>query len=141
MKTYDSSQVNVNIGPISISSGRAKGPFVRIANEANDFEDECGADGETVRWAMRDDRATITLILMNSSESNQALSALRTADKLAANGAGIVPLFIQDGNGDTIYEAKDCWIQKAPDAEFGQEPGTREWTLRCAGLVRNDSGS
>jgi len=140
MKVYDSSKVSVTLGPISVSSGRAKGPFVKISNEADDYSDDAGADGEVVRWANKDDRATVTLILMASSESNQALSALRIADKIAPNGAGIVPIMIKDGNGDSLFTAKDCWIAKAPDAEYGQEPGTREWKLRCANLIRNDAG-
>lgn len=140
MKAYDSSEVTVTVGPIEVNSGREKGTFVRIENESDDYGDEVGADEEVVRWKTNDQRATITLILMASSSSNQAFSALRTADFLAPNGAGIVPLYIKDNNGASIYAAKDCWIQKPPTVEYGQEPGTREWVFRVAKLKRNDAG-
>lgn len=140
MKEYDSNQINIVIGAISIESGRAMGPFLRIENESEYFGDDIGADGEVVRFAKHDYRATATIIIMASSESNQALSALATADIVAPNGAGIVPFLVTDGNGDTVYEAKDCWVQKPPPVEYGQEPGTREWTIRLAHLIRNDAG-
>jgi len=141
MKPYDSNQVSLIIGPINVDSGRAKGPFVRVENVSDDFGDDVGADGEVVRFKTNDDRATVTVILMQSSATNQAFSALRNADKLAPNGAGVVPFMLKDNNSDTmLLEGKDCWIKKAPNVERGAEPGTVEWTFMVASVVRNEAG-
>jgi hypothetical protein len=141
MKVYDSSEVSVILGAINVDSGRAKGPFVRVEAESDDYGDDVGADGETVRWAIHDDRATVTLILMASSASNQALSALRLADKIAPNGAGIVPFLLKDNNSSTmLIEAEAGWIARVPNTERGQEPGQVEWKIRLANAKHNIAG-
>jgi hypothetical protein len=137
---YDCRNVNIVVGGINIESGRNEGTFLRIENESDDYGDVRGASGEVTRYSLNDNRAKVTLTLMQASESNAALSALRTMDKLSKNGAGIVPFLVLDKNGTTMYEGEQCWIQKPPDAEYGVEPGTREWPIRVANLRRFEAG-
>lgn len=137
---YDCRNVNIIIGGINIESGRAEGAFLRIENDADDYGDVRGAAGEVTRYAINDDRANVTVIIMQASESNAALSALRVADKLTKNGAGIVPFLVTDMNGTSIYEGEAAWIKKPPDVEFANEPGTREWPIRVAELKRVEAG-
>ena len=137
-KVYDSANVNLIIAGVPISNGLADGEFLRIEQESDDFGDAVGTDGEVTRFRSRDRRATATVLLMNTSEHNQFLSALSSLDKLTPNGAGVVPFFAQIGA--SIYEATEAWIQKPPDVSFDREPTPREWTIRLANLLRNDSG-
>jgi len=140
-RTYDADQVSVLVGAILIDAGFADGEFVRIEQEADDFTDSVGTDGEVTRSKTKDGRATVTILLGQSSQSNQALSALSNLDRAAPNGAGIVPLMIRDRGGQSLYTATECWISKPPDVSFDREPTTREWTLRVADLIRNDGGN
>lgn len=137
---YDCRNILIAVGGINIESGRAEGTFLRIENESDDYGDVRGASGEVTRFAMNDDRANVTIILMQASESNAALSALRTADKLSKNGAGIVPFLVTDKNGTSLYEGDAVWIKKPPDVEYSIEPGTREWPIRVAELKRFEAG-
>ncbi len=141
VKVYDADQVKLTIAGFSIESGFADGEFLRVEQEADDFTDVAGTDGEVTRSKTNDRRATITVLLMQTSSGNQALSALSNVDREAPNGAGITPILIADKNGDTLYAASSCWIQKPPDAAFDREATSREWTLRVGDLKRFDAGT
>lgn len=141
LKVYDANEVTVNVAGLPIESGFDDGEFVRIEQEADDFIDKVGTDGEVTRSKTNDRRATITVILMQSSSGNELLSGLNNIDRLAGNGAGVGPLLIRDRQGTALYTAAECWISKPPDVSFDREPTAREWTLRCAALERFDGAN
>jgi len=140
-KVYDADQVKLTIGGFAIESGFADGEFLRIEQESEDFTDVAGTDGEVTRSKTNDRRATITVLLMQTSSGNQALSTLSNLDREAANGVGITPLLIADKNGDTLFTASSAWIQKPPDVSFDREATAREWEIRVGDLVRFDAGT
>lgn len=140
-KVYDADQVTVVLANIPIDSGYADGEFLRIEQDSNDFSDYVGTDGEVTRSKTNDRRATITLILAQSSTGNAILSALNNLDREASGGAGIGTMLIRDKQGTSIYTASKCWIAKPPNVTFGRETSTREWMLRVANLRRLDGGN
>ena len=89
-KVYDADQVKLTVAGFAIESGFADGEFLRVEQEADDFTDVAGTDGEVTRSKTNDRRATITVLLMQTSSGNQALSALSNVDREAPNGAGFV---------------------------------------------------
>lgn len=141
LKIYDSDQVSVSFSGIPINSGRPDGEFVRIEQASEDFKSKRGVDGQTTRSKTKDRSAKITLILMQSSDSNIILSAISNLDREANNGAGVGALLIRDIGGTSLYAAAECWIAKPPDVAFAGEAGPREWTLECAKLIRVDGGN
>ena len=140
-KTYNADEVDLIIAGVPIDAGFADGEFLRIEQESDDFGDVVGTDGEVTRFKTLDRRANVVVLLMQTSDSNQFLSALSNADRLLPNGGGIVPFLVLDTNGASLYEALELWVQKPPDVSFAREPGTREWNLRVARLERNDAGT
>lgn len=140
-KTYDAKEVSVIVGGIQIDSGFADGEFCRIEQETDDFDDVVGTDGEVTRSKTYDRRANVTILVMQSSKSNQALSALSNLDRTAPNGAGIVPVMVRDRNGDSLYESQHGWIKRPPDVSFDRTATPREWLIRCGQLERNDAGN
>lgn len=140
-KVYDANEVTVSIAGLPIESGYDDGEFCRIEQEADDFTDKAGTDGEVTRSKTNDRRATISVILMQSSAGNALLSGLNNIDRLAGNGAGVGPLLVRDRQGTSLYAAAECWISKPPDVSFDREPTAREWTLRCANLERFDGSN
>lgn len=140
-KVYDANEVSVIFGAIQLESGFADGEFVRIERETDAFSDVVGTLGEVTRSKTNDSRATITILLMQTSSGNQALSAQHNLDKLASNGAGIVPVMIRDRNGAAIHEGQNAWIAKAPDVSYDRAAGPREWRIRVANLESNDAGT
>lgn len=139
-KTYNSDEVTVILAGIPIMGGYADGEFLRIEEEADAFLDVVGTDGEVTRSKSRDGRATVTLILMQSADANDTLSALHTLDKNTPGGAGIGEMLVRDRGGRALYRGQ-CWIAKAPSVSFGREAGPREWKLRVPKLIRVDGGN
>ncbi len=105
-------------------------PGSRISVKFPDaFTKQVGSDGEVARSRSNDNTAQVTLTLMQSSFSNDALSAVHNADKAVPFGAGVGPLLIKDLNGTSLFTAPQAWITKAADSEYAQEVGSREWTI------------
>jgi hypothetical protein len=139
-RVYSSSQVKVSIAGIPITGGYADGEFLRIERETEAFSDVVGTDGEVTRNATKDDRATVTLILLQSAEANAVLSAFHNADKNAEGGAGVGRFLVEDLNGATLHEGAQCWIQAEPDASYDREVTPREWVVRVAKLINSFGG-
>ncbi len=141
LKVYDASEVSLVVASIPIDSGFADGDFVKIEQDSDDYGDKVGTDGEVTRFSTGDRRATVTVMLMQSSSSNAVLSALNNLDVNAKGGAGIGTFLLRDRQGTSLYNAAKCWIQKPPEVVFGREPGPREWKFRLANLKRLDGGN
>lgn len=141
LRVYDSDQVSISIAGLPVESGYADGEFLRIEQEADDFTDVVGTDGVVSRSKTFDRRATITILLMQTSDGNALLSGLSNLDREAPNGAGVGALLIRDRQGTSLYQADSAWIMKPPNVSFDREATSREWTLRCDNLRRLDGGN
>lgn len=139
-KQYDPKAVTIVVGTLPVS-GFADGTFLRIEQNADAFSLQVGSDGEACRTRSNDNSATITLTLMQSSLANDLLSDLHALDKSLPAGAGCVPLQVKDLSGRSMFIAQQCWIKKAPAAEFGREAGPREWTLETDSLIAYHGGN
>ena len=142
LKRYDAAQVTMVFMGILIDSGYADGEFLTIESDANDYDLVIGTDGQGGRSRSNNLSATIKLKLMQTSDGNTFLGALRTAGLLAANGADIGPLLIRDRvSGTCMWTAANCWIAKPPDVSLDNKITMREWTFQTEDLVRADTGS
>lgn len=141
MKVYDADQVSISVAGVPVEKGYADGEFLRVEQEADDFLDVVGTDGEVTRSKSNDRRATVTILLHQSAEANDLLSALSNLDRNTPNGAGVGPLLVRDRGGRAIYTAEKCWISRPPDVSFDRQATSREWTLRAADLIRTDGGN
>lgn len=131
VKQHDAKQVTVSIAGIACE-GYAKGDFITIEAAGDDWGDEQGAEGEIVRWATNETRATATLILMASSATNDRLSDLRQKDLDSPNGAGVGNFECRNGSGRSIGKCPAAWIMGLPKKTEGVEAGTVEWKFRLA---------
>lgn len=138
VKTYSPKKVSVVIGGFIIS-GYAEGSFVKVEYEDDAFTKVTGADGETSRTHSANISGTITLTLLQTSESNDVLSGLHIADRLSLQG--VVPVLIKDNNGTTFAGAPEAWIKKMPESEFAKEMGEREWVIDCGALLYTTGGN
>jgi len=136
-KTFDINKYIFTFGSIVVS-GLASGTFVDITFDAPFYVSSQGTDGEVCRVLRNKTMATITLTLMQSSATNDLLSAALEADR-----AGNIqePLVIKDLNGTTVAIATQCWIEQKPKVTFGDETQNREWTIKAANLVEFVGGN
>lgn len=141
-KVYNADEVTIAVGPVLVDAGFADGEFLRIEQESDDTEDVCGTNGEVAVSRTNDRRATATIILLQTSNSNDGLSVLSNLARSAPGMAGaIVSFLVRDRNGRTIYSAEKCWVQRAPDPSFDRTAQSREWAIRISHLVRFDGGN
>lgn len=137
---YSADEVTVVFASI-LMQGFAEDEAVTVEMESDDYEDVVGVDGFVAVSKTRDERGTVTIKLLQTSPTNDVLSAHRMAGLLAPNGAGVGALLVKDRQGRSLYTAEHAWIQKAPDAAFARAAGAREWVIRCAKLINFTGGN
>jgi hypothetical protein len=136
--TYDPGKIVVSFAGRLIT-GFADGTFVNAERTEDAFALTIGARGEGARTRSRNQSGTVTLTLMQSSLSNDVLSAIASADALAGSGVG--EMFIKDLNGTTLIAAGNAWIKKLPSVEMGKDLSNREWVFECEALAINVGGN
>ena len=143
MKIYNANEVMISIAgiPIHKTGGYADGEFLRIEKEADDVADYVGTDGEVTASLGNDQRHDVTIILAQSSDSNDLLSALRNKMIATKMRQGVGAFLVQDMSGRTLFSAPQCYVKKPPSAAFGRETSTREWPIRVPNMTRFDGGN
>lgn len=139
-KNYDPDQVSVIVGTAPIE-GFSEDSIVKIKYKTPRFSSKAGVTGEIVLSKAMDERAEIEISLMQTSNSNDILSAIVLAAGAAPNGAGVFPITIRDKSGRAKYFGANAWITMQPDAEFGASPKERVWKIEVAQLVSFTGGS
>lgn len=124
VKTYAADEMIVTFGPV-VMSEFGQDSLVTVEMNEDLFTLQMGADGRGVRSKTSNRSARITVTLMQSSASNDLLSAIAQLD--SQSNEGVFPLMIKDGSGRSIHTAESAWITRAPTAEYGREAGEREW--------------
>ncbi len=138
VSSYDPGKVAVIIGA-KILSGFSDDSQVSIERMTATFNESVGADGHVTRSASRDYRGTVTVTLMQSSPSNDDLTALALADEI--NGQGMFPLIIRDASGRTICSGDAAWVTQIASCDFSRSITNRTWTIRVATLVMSVGGN
>ena len=138
VKTYSAADVSIIVGGIPIT-GLADGTFVTIVRDNPSFTSLTGSDGEGARAQSSDKSGTITLTLMQTSASNDELSAIEALDELTRDG--VVPVMVKDNSGRTVASAQTAWIEKPADIELGRELSNREWVLKTDNISMNVAGN
>lgn len=138
VKTYDPKQVTLIVGG-KIVTGFTDGTFIVAERNENMFNLKVGVDGIGTRAKSNNQSGKLTITLHQSSNSNDDLSALASADELSNTGA--VPVLMKDSSGRTIVTALTAWIQKYANAEFAKEVANRVWVLETDQLIIFDGGN
>ena len=131
VKTYNPADVAIIVAGIPIG-GFADGTFITVARDNPAFTNGSGADGEGWRAKSNDKTGTMTLTLLQTSASNDALSALAALDE--ASGDGVGPFLLKDNSGRTLVAAETCWVEKVSDSEFARDVTNREWAIKTDSL-------
>lgn len=129
-RTYDARKLVISYQDVRLSEF-ADGDFLTAVPVSDTFSDYVGSDGKVSRASTNDPRVTVTLTLGQTSPANAILSALSELDRVAANGAGVSRLLIQDlGGGATGTKIEGAaWIKRKPDVGFARDVGSRAWTF------------
>lgn len=126
VKNYDPAKVRITFAGSPIS-GFADGTFITAARRNPTWTMTSGADGETARSKSNDRTGTVVITLLQSSQSNDALSAKAILDEQF--GTGIGAILIQDLFGTTLVQGEVGFVEKPADVVLAKEVEAREWTL------------
>jgi hypothetical protein len=129
--TYDPKQYSTIVGG-NIITGFSDDDFVEIERDEDAFTKKVGVDGEITRAKSNNRAGHIILRIMQSSSSNDALSALAAADE--ATNAGAVPALAKDVSGRSAFATDVCWVKKYPKTVWKKGVAFWEWTLDCGNL-------
>lgn len=136
--TLDPSQYPLSIAGFTIT-GFADGSFIEISRDEDAFKDYSGGDGEAVRLRNKNRFGTVKITLMQSSKSNDILSALAAVDETGAAVAGISvgsgSFQCKDLNGRMVSSAESAWVKKQANVKLGDEHEPREWEIRVNPLL------
>lgn len=117
----------------NIIGGWGDDTFVTVERSEDAFSLKVGIDGIGARAKNNNRSGTVSLTLMNTSKSNDVLSALAAADELSGQAA--FPIMVRDANGTMLATALTAWITKIPTVEFGKEVGNRTWQFTTDSLI------
>lgn len=109
------------------------GTVINVVRDSNNYNYIVGADQEVARINLNNLATLFTVILQQTSDSNDILSVLSNVDR--KTGKGAFPLIFKDGWGRSAGIAPISWIEKDPDQPFEGGPDAtppgRSWTFRC----------
>jgi len=124
--TYDPKQYTTIIGG-KIIGGWADDDFVEIERDEDMWTKKVGVDGEVTRAKSNNKAGHVTIRIMQSSSSNDDLSALALADEATNAGAG--PFLAKDASGRSVYASDFCWVKKFPKVVYKKGVAFYEWTI------------
>lgn len=126
VKTYNAGELTIIFKGV-IFEGFADGTIVTVGRKNPAAVGVTGSDGEGARAMSNDKSGTCVCTLLQTSATNDALSAIQFADENGGDGVG--KLLVQDKSGRTVCSAETAWIEKPTDVEFAREITNREWTI------------
>lgn len=131
--TVDPASLNVIFGTHRVG-GFAPGSFVSVVYDVDAFNSLIGVDGEGAWFKNQNLAANVTLSLLQTSDSNDRLSAFHLADRATPNGV-LLPLIVREANGRTLFTTDKARILKIPDTEWSDGIAVRAWIIRTTRLV------
>lgn len=140
VKNYDPKSIVQSLAGIPIL-GIAKGTFVTVATNEDAFNLTVGSSGEGCRAKTNNESAVITFTLLQSSVTNDLLSALHNTDLLSPNGDGVGTYLLKDLQGTTIIAAETAWIRKPADTSYADTVENRVWTIETDKINQNVGGN
>lgn len=130
-KIFDPSQFVIVHGGVQMQ-GFSESTMAKFEFDSESMSDVVGVDGEVSRSKNMDRRAKLTVSLMQTSDTNDLLSALYNAQRLGSNGADVAATRVEDLNGRLVIAGAESWIMDTPKPSYGKTASEYEWVIRIA---------
>lgn len=124
--SYNPRQVTVTFMG-TLMRGYADGTFIEASRDEDSYTKVVGAAGDGLRIRTNNKGGKIKLTLLQTSLSNDVLSAAQQLDEQSGTGHGA--LMVKDLNGNSLLIATEAWVMKPVDLKFGKDHQAREWTF------------
>ncbi len=123
--TYTPSDVKLIIGSYIVTGWDA----ISIRRNKRIFNPIEGIRGKNTRVKNLDTSATITIPLIQTSQSNGVFSEILRLD--AVQGTGRISLTLQDRSGNSVFVSDEAYIMDYPETTYTDDIETRNWVIYC----------
>ena len=124
--TYDPAALLIVFKGLTIT-GFSDESVVKIARNETTWKLKSGTTGEQVRTRNRNRSGYVELSIMQSSPTNDFLSAILASDELLGDGLGAC--MVRDNLGTTLVEGDGCYLEGWPESEFTNDAKARVWRV------------
>lgn len=115
--------------------GFAPDSFLRLQRTSPLITPVVGAGGQVALTRNADKTGTIEIELMQTSLSNQMLSAIQAKQDNMELEADISSNFvIYDPSGSVLATGINAWLQELPQIELGRDQNSKTWIFGCEKL-------
>ncbi|HPQ71523.1 MAG TPA: hypothetical protein PKW95_20525 [bacterium] len=125
--SYDPNEVTLTIDGQPVS-GFAEGSFVTVKRDAETWKAKAGIDGQVTRSLSHSELGKVTFTLTQFADFNVDMQNLFIDDKKKKK-----PIDVEVKYGKSVWSGTG-WIDKLPDVQFGNDAGTRAWSVSVANL-------
>lgn len=137
--TYSPDEVSILIAGVVPVEGVVDDTFISVSKSSPAISSTRTPDGMISRVHTEDKTYDISLTLMQSSPTNDVLTALWSLDDITRRGK--FPLFIKDGTGSTFIFSTSAWIEQIPEVTYGTSALVRTWTIKASNCTINVGGN
>lgn len=130
-KIFDPFKFNIVLGGVTMQ-GFSESTMCKFEFESESMSDVVGVDGEVSRSTNMDTRAKLTVSLMQTSSTNDLLSAMLVAGRIGLNGGDVAACRMEDLNGRLVIAGAEAWIMDRPKPTYGKTASEYEWVIRIA---------
>ena len=127
---YKPDEVIILLGGIYQIGGLVDGSFVSIERDEAYYSTNVSADGSVTRTHRESPVYTVRITLSSVASDNSVLSAWAFTDGMLYGA--MLPMFIKDANGTSLFYAGQSWIESPPSQDYGLEVTERVWEIKCA---------
>lgn len=136
--TYSPDKVFVLVNGAPLT-GLGEDTAVELAPVADLSSYKVGMDGDVTRAVGTNRCCEITIRLLQSSPSNDVLSALIGLDTLT--GGRLIAITVQDVLSRDLFVSPQSWLSARPTVTYAREASEREWKFVGLPSVWNLGGS
>ena len=120
-KEYDLKGLTIAVGG-TLAGGFADGEFCTFTANKERSNLTVGADGEAARSKLYDLSGQITLNLLQTSSTNETLSAY-------AKSNSTFSFALIDTSGTSVLACQNAWVRSYPDVSYSNEITERAWVI------------
>ena len=131
MKIFNPHRFPIVFGSVEMK-GFSESNMAQFEFDTESVSDVVGVDGEVSRSLNMDRRAKLSVYLMQTSVTNDLLSAIYTAQRLSPNGSDVAALRVEDLNGRLVIDGPESWIMDTPKPTWGKTAAEYIWVFRIA---------
>lgn len=125
VNTYSAKDVILSIGGYKIAGWEN----ISISRSVQGFVTVRGIRGKHTRVPTNDSSATIVVSLIQTSPSNDVLTAIHSLD--LTNGTGRIALTLKDFSGRSVFNSNEAYILGFPETVFADDFEYRSWSIFC----------